>query len=325
MKNIILFLALTIISNLAYGTCSSPISRTSFSPNTVLPAATLNTQLNTVYNKVNALDGDCLETGSVPVTALEDASITKAKLATGAKDLNVQSKTATYTILNTDEIVYGDATAGAMTFNLPTAASISGRQIRIEKTDSSYNAITIDGNGSETISGSTTIKLATQYESVTLVSDGTNWQTLSRKNKFYLGSKTTTGTWVSNATYSGVYWREGSFLLGVVTITCSGAPTATTLSLTLPDSLSMDTAKLSIGANTLARVEGEGYAADSGGVGYLVSGEYAGSATSITLMAGNAAATYVSRAGVSNTVPITFGANDTVTFRYRVPISGWED
>ena len=68
-----------------------------------------------------------------------------------------------------------DAASGAITVNLPTAASGIRRKIDIKKIDSSVNLITIDGNGAETIDGAATLELDTQYESVTLITDGLAW------------------------------------------------------------------------------------------------------------------------------------------------------
>jgi hypothetical protein len=104
-----------------------------------------------------------------------DGSITKAKLATGAKDLTVSSKAASYTVTNSDELLLCDATSGAITLTLPTAVGVSGRVFVIKKTDSSANKVTLDGNSSETIDGATTFDLWLQYQSVTIVSNGSNW------------------------------------------------------------------------------------------------------------------------------------------------------
>lgn len=55
----------------AQATCSSPISRTNNAANSVLTSSKYNTDLNTVYNHTNELDGDCLEAGTTPLAALD--------------------------------------------------------------------------------------------------------------------------------------------------------------------------------------------------------------------------------------------------------------
>ena len=67
------------------------------------------------------------------------------------------------------------ASGAARTITLPAVTCV-GFTVTIKKTDSSGNAVTVSRAGSATIDGATTVSLATQYKSVSLVSDGTNWQ-----------------------------------------------------------------------------------------------------------------------------------------------------
>ena len=94
-------------------------------------------------------------------------------LAYGAAYVVTASKTTTYTAAPGD-IIPCNATGGAFTVNLPAAAGVV-QSIRVKKTDASANAITIDGNASETIDGAATRTLTTQYEAVELWSDGAGW------------------------------------------------------------------------------------------------------------------------------------------------------
>lgn len=71
--------------------------------------------------------------------------------------------------------ILGDATGGAITLTLPLAGQFKGRTFVISKLDGSANAVTIDGNGSETINGATTYVLNNQYDSVTIRSTGSEW------------------------------------------------------------------------------------------------------------------------------------------------------
>lgn len=68
-----------------------------------------------------------------------------------------------------------DATAGAFSVTLPTAASMINKIVNIKKIDSSVNAVTIDPNGAETIDGAATLVLATQWQAAQLQSNGTAW------------------------------------------------------------------------------------------------------------------------------------------------------
>ncbi len=75
----------------------------------------------------------------------------------------------------TSILILADATAGAITIDLPPAASMVGKTIDVKKIDSSVNLITLDGNGVETIDDSLVQTLATQYDAITILSNGTVW------------------------------------------------------------------------------------------------------------------------------------------------------
>ena len=82
-----------------------------------------------------------------------------------------------YTPLLSDYTIVCDATGGAITVDLPAAAGtmFDGKILNIKKTDSSGNAVTIDGNAAETLDGSTTKVISVQYDSIMIQSDGSNW------------------------------------------------------------------------------------------------------------------------------------------------------
>lgn len=94
--------------------------------------------------------------------------------------LDYRTVTTTDTALTTDGVVYLDATAGAFTFTLYTVTGNEGLVLRLIKTDSSGNAITVDGAGSEPISfkgswSATTYSLATQGDSITIQASSGRW------------------------------------------------------------------------------------------------------------------------------------------------------
>ena len=59
------------------------------------------------------------------------------------------------------------------TITLPLASTNSGRIITVKKINS--GAVTIDGNGTETIDGALTKSLAALYDALRLICDGSNW------------------------------------------------------------------------------------------------------------------------------------------------------
>lgn len=79
-----------------------------------------------------------------------------------------------YTLTSDDHMVFADATSGPITVVTPAAASYTDQSWIVKKTDSSSNAVTLDGNSSETIDGQATISfILGGYE---IISDGTNWE-----------------------------------------------------------------------------------------------------------------------------------------------------
>lgn len=90
-------------------------------------------------------------------------------------DEGVASKTAAYTATATDHTVLCDASGGAFTVTLPKAATNKGKVLVVKKIDAGVNAVTIDGNGSETIEGAATVALSARWASRTVQSDGSNW------------------------------------------------------------------------------------------------------------------------------------------------------
>jgi len=87
----------------------------------------------------------------------------------------VTTKTAAYTISDTDSIVIADATTAAYGLTLPSAVGIAGRQYLIKKRDSSANAVTVATTSSQTIDGASSFVLGSQWVFVTVISDGANW------------------------------------------------------------------------------------------------------------------------------------------------------
>lgn len=308
MKNFILILMMVIFANHSWATCSSPISRTNNSANTVLTSTKYNTDLNTVYTHVNNMDGDCLQA----------TSIAKTKLEADYKYDAMVSKTTTYIAASTDEIIMADSSGGAYTITLPAAASLTGKKLQIIKTTSDFSGVTIDGNASETINGSATTIINTQYESILIVSNGSNWLLSERRIPSIETSFTPTGSWSTNTTYSGKYRRVGDNLEFTVIVATSGAPTSATFTLNIPSSLVIDVAKLPSGTASSTDIAGFAHLLDSDTAANRTMGMiYPASSVTMGVVAIGAGA-------VTQAVPFTWANNDKLTLKFRVPISGWD-
>lgn len=99
--------------------------------------------------------------------------IEKTTTVTTAPTYTVVTKTASFTASTSEAALYLlDASSGAITVTMPTAASMGSRAFMFKRIDSTVNAVIIDGNGAETIDGQTTIDLVSQYDAVTVASSG---------------------------------------------------------------------------------------------------------------------------------------------------------
>lgn len=98
----------------------------------------------------------------------------------GGVEVNrVGPKSAAYTTARDDEIVGVDSSGGTVTITLDSASAADGHRktIKDEAGSAGTNAITVDTEGSETIDGSSSVSISSNYGSVTVYSDGTNWFT----------------------------------------------------------------------------------------------------------------------------------------------------
>lgn len=90
---------------------------------------------------------------------------------------------AAYTILDNDGfdvISYKTTLTAARILTLPAAANNQGRLLKILRTAGGAYDLTVDGNGSETIGGSTTFILPGADSSLEIYCDGSNWEILNR-------------------------------------------------------------------------------------------------------------------------------------------------
>lgn len=118
-----------------------------------------------------------------PVYDIEASYSTKSwlqrvfrRFLTDSKGINI---TSAYTIPADIFAVRVNATGGAVTVTLPTAVENEGRKIFVKKTDASGNAVTVDGNGSETIDGAANVSLPAQYDAVFIYCNGVSWDIIS--------------------------------------------------------------------------------------------------------------------------------------------------
>jgi hypothetical protein len=239
--------------------------------------------------------------------------------------VNVVSKASNYTVsIDDDHVLVDTASAGAFTLTLPSVSTCIGKRLIIEKTTTDFNACTIDGDGSETIGGSATTNVCRNGEIVELLAISTGWKILSRKSNLDTFTCTFTGTWVSNATYAARCTPFGGHAQFRILVSCTGAPTSSVLTLTLPSGLTIDTTRAP-GFSANGNVIGSGVAVTAGGR-FKLTLLYNGPSVITVRVDYVLAATYVNLgADVSATAPVTFANGDVLDIiTDLLPITNWK-
>lgn len=138
-------------------------------------------------------------------------------LLTATNDIPVSlSSNTAIDVTYKNKVVLASASGGAFTVTLlPAATAGAGFRISVKKTDSSTNAVTIQGNASELIDLANTAQLLAQNDTITIISDGSQWWV----NPF------TVPVSVSNGTTS----VAGVLKLATNAMTLAGSDTATAL------------------------------------------------------------------------------------------------
>ena len=93
------------------------------------------------------------------------------EVTNGSIVLPITSQSATYSIRTSDYVV--NFTSGTVTATLPTSVGATGKIYIIK--NSGTGVVTINTTSSQTIDGSTTYSLSSQYKYVQVMSNGSNW------------------------------------------------------------------------------------------------------------------------------------------------------
>lgn len=226
--------------------------------------------------------------------------------------------TTTATLAASDWLLFCDATAGAFTTTLMAAAGVTGQTFRIQKTDSTFSAVTLDGDGAELIEGAATVKLCTRGEWVLLYSTGTAWTIVG--HGYYEGKTawTPTGAWSANTTYTAYWWRIDNQFYAEILVAVTGAPTSASLTITLP--VTIDTAQMAKVEAAISALPGRVQIRDAGTdifSGYIL---YS-STTAIAIFKDDGDGT---QSTVTQAAPMTFATGDYVhVFLQGVPVTDW--
>lgn len=242
---------------------------------------------------------------------------------------DTSAKSADYTVTDTDMIrTVVMTTAGTdRVVTLPTAADNTGRILTIVKTDSGTGKCTVKGEAAgETVggvSGTTGIALHLQYESMTVHCDGSTWHVLAYKeNRTWTAfTATISGFGVGDAVVESYYRRNGDSIdIRWAAVWGSTTSYGSSLEITLPNSWTIDTAKLTDTPEdwSLNYVKYYDLNANNHYRGHVRQGS-----STAKLQFSYHALTGGGNNNVSSTVPFTWASGDKVVLEIAgLPISG---
>jgi len=98
----------------------------------------------------------------------------------GWKRISPLSKSASATLTKAESGCLILAAADAITLTLPPVADSAGVHYTIKVTAAHSSGVAVDGSGSETIDGTSTITSIAQYAVVELVCDGSTWHIITQ-------------------------------------------------------------------------------------------------------------------------------------------------
>jgi hypothetical protein len=264
------------------------------------------------------------------------AFVTSAVSGISAGGVSIATKTSAYTITSSDYTILADATSGAFTLTLPSAASNAGKFLVLKKIGTDFNTVTISGS----YEGGANTTLNTPAETLTIQSDGSTWKKIYRETAIAAQSSvaTTITATTTNPTKGTMgtdkIWlaardgRYGTFIMQF-SMTAAGAAGSGDYLVTVPHSLVIDTAET--GTNTtVADVAGGFSGAAIGASDFQVSsaGALTGQLKAIVYdttkiklagVFGGTGATWRSGyGGLGNSSVYIWGF-------FTLPISGWKD
>lgn len=228
----------------------------------------------------------------------------------------IRAVSATDVIYPFDKIM--TLTGASYTIYLPPAALHRGNTFTFIHQGTSLSQVyTLDGEGSETINGTTTVALYTNGELLEIISDGSNWHIARHYANTAPASYTPTTAGFGSVSGMAAYWRRSGASMILEIYYGTGTVTGDGATITLPTGASLHTTLY----NTLRVV---GYAHNGAGSVNSTSAVQANSSVSATVLhfspwiIGSATNPFTS--GLGNQCA---GNSQAFGLRAEVVISGW--
>lgn len=238
---------------------------------------------------------------------------TETNLASGggSSSLTVQTKTANYTILSTDDVIFADATSGNITMTLPLANAVT-KIYYIQKKDTTFNTVSLATSGGDTAPFDTTLR--TQNEIIAIIPDsGTSYRMMIHRAPSSFIFNYTPTTTQGFGTISGSelwYVRMGEFVRfgGIFTV---GTPTASEARIGFPTGMPNSNASPAQIYRCGSAVTNDNttttyYVLIEPSTGYFTFGQQPAASGGMAKVLGN-----------------TFTPGSKISFEAIVPIAGW--
>lgn len=175
MRNLLLLIALSYASQVM-AVCTSPISRTNFSPSTVLSSTKLNADLNALYTQANELPGDCITAETVTSAKILNGTIVNADISASAAIERTKLAASSYVI--SSAIVSETITSTSLVdvTGLSVSITTNGGAVEISLIpygdDTNISSISLVQNSGTSVSGRVSILRGSSVISTTALGIG---------------------------------------------------------------------------------------------------------------------------------------------------------
>lgn len=251
-------------------------------------------------------DADLTVVGLTTTQTLTNKTLTAPNVNAPVLRWTIQSPTSNFNVSTDSGYCRVNANSGGVTATLPAANLNTGMILTLQKTDATFNAVTItDGSFSTTLN--------TQNESVVLEANASSWTLVSRYIPSPFTSFTPTVTGLGTPVITQAKWRRVGQMLELNCSIEAGTPSGTDLKVSFPSGLQSTVATRQIVLSSVTTTN-TGWASGVINV-LLINGDTTGIYFSVNDGGGSG----------FNVLPgaSVLASGDDINFVCQVPIDGW--